>query len=130
MPLCKACSGITVETLDPGNWYHHLPDARALEASAKNCPLCEVILLSRLGQARSSSERCLPTGPIRLYLNIPDDLGHKNTTTIWVKFPDAFVGLDIFRESGNLLASSFDNCSTSRLMYTRPFFGHLGGQCS
>lgn len=130
MPLCKACSGITVETLDGGNWYHHLPDARALEASAKTCPLCEVILLSRLDQTRSSSDRSLPAGPIKLYLDFPDDLGHKNMTTIWVQFPDTAVYLDIFRESGNLLASSFDNCSTSRLMYTRPFFGHLGGQCS
>ena len=51
-------------------------------------------------------------------------------TTIWAQFPDTIVFLDIFRASGNLLASSFDNCSTSRLMYSRPFFGHLGGQCS
>jgi len=130
MPLCKACSGITVETLDWKNWYHHLPDARALEASAKTCPLCEVILLSRLDQTRSPSDRSLPAGPIKLCLEIPDDLEHKNMTTIWVQFPDTAVHLDIFRESSNLLAPSLDNCSTSRLMYTRPFFGHLGGQCS
>lgn len=127
MPLCKACSGITVETLGRRNLYHHLPDARALEVSAKNCPLCEVILLSRLEIFGGIS---LPAGPIRLYLDFPDDLRHENETTIWVKFPDRAISLDIFRESSNLLASSFDNRSTSRLMYTRPFFGHLGGQCS
>jgi hypothetical protein len=123
MPLCKTCSGITVETLDGGTWYHHLPDACALEAFAKTCPLCEVILLSKLDQTISSSDRSLPAGPIKLCLDFPADLEHKNMITILVQFPDTAVCLDIFRESGNLLASSFDNCSTSRLMYTRPFFG-------
>ena len=112
MPLCKACSGITVETLNEGNWYYHLPDARDLEASAKSCPLCEVILLSRLDQTRSLSDRSLPAGLIRLCLDFLDDLEHKDTTTILVQFPDEIVYLDIFRESSKLLASLFNNCST------------------
>lgn len=109
MPLCKACSGITVETLDGGNWYHYLPDARALEAFAKTCPLCEVILLSRLDQTRSSSDRSLPAGPIKLCLDFPADLEHKNMTTILVQFPDTAV---CFRHIQRIW----------------PFFGHLGGQ--
>ena len=127
MPLCKACNGITVETLDGGTWYHHLPDACALETFAKTCPLYEVILLSKLDQTISSSDRSLQAGPIKSCLDFPADLEHKNMITILVQFPDTAVCLDIFRESGNLLASSFDNCSTSRLMYTKPFFEHLGG---
>lgn len=87
-------------------WYHHLPDARDLEASAKNCPLCEVILLSRLDQTRSSSES-LPAGPIEIHLNLPGSL--ETVTTICVQFPDATVYLDIFRESGLSSGTWVDN---------------------